>query len=241
MESISKDAFLAAAADAEFHDKWMTSDTWAELICLRYNLVNSNAFTGIDLNKVFQSRSNLYLTTQMDVDRSNIPVDHIGIFRDRYKDATNKKRICYYACEKGKTPRVSKGVKWFHEVTEAIDLKTKFKTRKEKRILVVNGTIVSQNQNKRKIEEVQAAINKTIAAASAAPSSITPSSDPSIFWQSTEAHAIFHPKEGETVLDGIKNQIDVLHEALSSHLLIASVIEGDCENLTLHQTVSFRE
>ena len=231
----------ASAAAAEFHDKWMTSDTWAELICLRYNLVNSNAFTGIDLNKVFQSRSNLYITTQMDVDHSNIPVDHIGIFRDRYKDATNKKRICYYACEKGKTPRVSKGVKWFHEVTEAIDLKTKFKTRKEKRILVVNGTIVSQNQNKRKIEEVQAAINETIAAASAAPSSITPSSDPSIFWQSTEAHAIFHPKEGETVLDGIKNQIDVLHEALSSHLLIASVIEGDCENLTLHQTVSVRE
>jgi hypothetical protein len=34
---------------------------------------------------------------------------------------------------------------------EAIDLKTKFKTRKEKCILVVNGTIVSQNQDKRKI------------------------------------------------------------------------------------------
>jgi hypothetical protein len=33
----------------------------------------------------------------------------------------------------------------------------------------------------------------------------------------------------------------VLHEALSSHLLIASVIEGDCENFTLHQTVSIRE
>ncbi len=83
MESIAKDTFLAAVADTEFHDKWMTLDTWAELICLRYNLVNSNAFTGIDLNKVFQSRSNLYITTQMDVDRSNIPVDHIGIFRDR--------------------------------------------------------------------------------------------------------------------------------------------------------------
>jgi hypothetical protein len=80
----------------------MTSDTWAELICLRYNLVKSNAFTGIDLNKVFQSRNNLYLTTQMDVDCSNIPVDHIGIFRDRYKDGTNKKGVCYYACEKVK-------------------------------------------------------------------------------------------------------------------------------------------
>jgi hypothetical protein len=83
--------FLAAAADTQFDDKWMTLDTWAELICLHYNLVNSNAFTGIDLNKVFQSRSNLYLTTQMNVDCSNTPVDRIGIFRDRYKDATNKR------------------------------------------------------------------------------------------------------------------------------------------------------
>ncbi len=43
------------------------------------------------------------------------------------------------------------------------------------------------------------------------------------------------------MLAGIKNQINVLHEALSSHLLIASVIEGNCENLTLHQTISIRE
>jgi hypothetical protein len=251
MESIAKDAFLAAVADTEFHDKWMTSDTWAELICLRYNLVNSNAFTGIDLNKVFQSRSSLYLTTQMDVDRSNIPLDHIGIFRDRYKDpATNKKRVCYYACEKGRAPKITKGVKWFHEVTEAIELKTKFKTRKEKRVLVVNGTIVSQNSNKRKIEEVQAAINETIAAASAAPSSAStttalcsaiPSSDHSIFWQSTEAQAIFQPKEGETVLEAIQNQINTLHEALSSHLLITSIIEGNCEHMTENQTIAMRE
>jgi hypothetical protein len=80
-------------------------------------------------------------------------------------------------------------LKWFHEITEAIHLKTKFKTRKEKCILVVKGTIVSQNPNKRKIVEVQAAINKMISAAST--SAITPfhipSSDPSIFWQSAKA------------------------------------------------------
>jgi hypothetical protein len=43
------------------------------------------------------------------------------------------------------------------------------------------------------------------------------------------------------VLEGNEQQINVLHKALSSHLLIASVIEGDCENLTLQQTVSIRE
>ncbi len=43
------------------------------------------------------------------------------------------------------------------------------------------------------------------------------------------------------MLDGIKKQIDVQHKALSSNLLITSVIEGTCENLTLHQTISIRE
>ena len=40
METIVKVAFLTAAVDVEFHDMWMTSDTWDELICLHFNLVN---------------------------------------------------------------------------------------------------------------------------------------------------------------------------------------------------------
>ena len=40
METIVKVAFLTDAADVEFQDKWMTLDTWAELICLHFNLVN---------------------------------------------------------------------------------------------------------------------------------------------------------------------------------------------------------
>ncbi len=43
------------------------------------------------------------------------------------------------------------------------------------------------------------------------------------------------------MLDGIKKQIDVQHKALSSNLLITSVIEGTCENLTLHQTISIKD
>jgi hypothetical protein len=35
--------------------------------------------------------------------------------------------------------------------------------------------------------------------------------------------------------------MDLLHEALSSHLFIVSVTEGNCENLTLHQIISIRE
>jgi len=80
MEAIVKESFLAAAADVEFQDMWMTAETWAELICLRYNLLNDNSFTGRDLNKVLGLKSNVYLTNQMDVDRRSIPSDHIGTF-----------------------------------------------------------------------------------------------------------------------------------------------------------------
>jgi hypothetical protein len=54
MESITEDAFLAPATDTKFHNKWMFMDTWAELICFHHYLVDSNAFTGINLIKVFQ-------------------------------------------------------------------------------------------------------------------------------------------------------------------------------------------
>jgi hypothetical protein len=80
METIVTVAFLTAAADVEFHDKWMTSDTWAELICLRFSLMNDYSFTGKDLLKILGLKCNSYLTNQMDVDRRNLAKDHVGIF-----------------------------------------------------------------------------------------------------------------------------------------------------------------
>jgi hypothetical protein len=43
------------------------------------------------------------------------------------------------------------------------------------------------------------------------------------------------------VVEAIQNQINTLHEALSSHLLITSIIEGDCEHMTENQTIAMRE
>lgn len=155
MEAIVKESFLAAAADVEFQDMWMTAETWAELICLRYNLLNDNSFTGRDLNKVLGLKSNAYLTNQMDVDRRNVPSDHIGIFRDRYKDSkTNKKLTCFYACKKGEAPKQQNtSSKWYSEISDGKILVNKFKTRGAKRNLSVNGVVVSSNLHKRKHDE----------------------------------------------------------------------------------------
>jgi hypothetical protein len=96
--------------------------------------------------------------------------------------------------------------------------------------------VVSSNINKRKHEEVEAAANNllstdkpspppTVPIEKASGTIATPSKQNEVYWLSSEANAIFHPKEEETVLDAIKKQIKILHDALSSHLLITSVIE----------------
>jgi hypothetical protein len=51
MKNIAGETFLAVAADAELCDKWMTLNTYEELIFKHYNLINSYTFTGNDLNK----------------------------------------------------------------------------------------------------------------------------------------------------------------------------------------------
>ncbi len=43
------------------------------------------------------------------------------------------------------------------------------------------------------------------------------------------------------MLEAMQNQINALHEALSSHLLINSIIEGDCEHMTEIQIIAMRE
>ena len=119
----------------------------------------------------------------------------------------------------------------------------KFKTRKEKRNLVIN---LSQNANKRKIEEVEKAL---LAPTAISPptstcfnSTVVPLSNTSMYWQSKEAQAIFQPNESESsVLEAINNQIETLKQAVSTHLLMPSIIDGDFENITEYEAINIRE
>ncbi len=242
MDNNIKEAFLTACSDSEFHGRWMTLDTWAELICLHFNLLDSNSFTGIQLNKVFQSRVNTYISTTMDIDRQNVPLDHFGVFRGRCY--LPKRTTCYYACERGQSPKTTPGDKWFHKMNESLDLKIKFKTRKEKCALVINGTTLSENPNKHEIEEVEKAFleptttDSTTIFTCIKPTS-APSSDLSMYWQSREAQAIFQPNESESsVLKAIHNQIELLKQAVSTHLLMPSIIDGDFENITEYEAIT---
>jgi hypothetical protein len=108
---LTMDNIIKEASDSEFHGRWMTLDTWAELICLHFSLLDSNSFTGIQLNKIFQSRANTYIYTAMDIDWQNVPLDNFGIFRDQCY--LPKRTTCYYACERGLAPKQLQGLNGF--------------------------------------------------------------------------------------------------------------------------------
>jgi hypothetical protein len=67
--------------------------------------MNDYSFMGKDLLKMLGLKCNSYLTHNMDVDHRNLAKDHIGIFQDCYKEKTNKKLTCFYACQPGQAPK----------------------------------------------------------------------------------------------------------------------------------------
>ena len=93
----------------------MTANTWAELICLCFQLSDDLCFNGKDLVKVISLRDNEYLRNSMDVDRNNVPRDHIGIFRDTYKAKGAGMQHCFYATKSGETIYTKANLKWYHE------------------------------------------------------------------------------------------------------------------------------
>ncbi len=56
--------------------------------------------------------------------------------------------------------------------------------------------------------------------------------DSSVYWESTKAQAWFAPKNDETVLEAIQNQIDILQSAIQTYQSISSIVGEDVDNLT---------
>jgi len=70
--------FKQACETAIFHDKWMTADTWADAICLHYQLSEGIAFDGTALSTVIAS--NISLCLAVDSPKDDIKSDHCGVF-----------------------------------------------------------------------------------------------------------------------------------------------------------------
>ena len=113
-----KTCFLQASCREEFQQKWMSAETWAQLI-IKYSIVDSSLmFNGEQLDKCINSRENKHLQDEMDL-RLSIPKDHIGIFREQQRKKGSTKRnillLCYYF---RKNPRQRKEISRSASVTD---------------------------------------------------------------------------------------------------------------------------
>ena len=81
--------FLEACRKADFQDKWMTSGTWAELVCLHYKLGCDVAFDG---NKLFHAIGRDKALTSLIEGKDGVINEHISLFRNKYrpKDCQSK-------------------------------------------------------------------------------------------------------------------------------------------------------
>jgi hypothetical protein len=123
--------FLEATHVTKFHHRWMSVNTWAELIKHQYSLNYNLSFTGNQLLKALSSKQHKHLLMLMDADQTNIPKDHIGIFCDNYRPHTStslRKHIyCFYASMKGNKP-IKTETPWFENINLGLDLLNKHLT-----------------------------------------------------------------------------------------------------------------
>ena len=150
-----KTSFLQAARREEFQHKWMSAETWAQLI-VKYSIVDSNLiFNGDQLDKCINSRENKRLREEMDL-RLLIPKDHIGILCEQLrKKGSTKKTSYYYATTSGQSP-LEKEKRWYECIDDAQELLSKKITRASETLLGVSSTQQLTKKRKLKASELEA-------------------------------------------------------------------------------------
>ena len=87
--------FREACCRSDFQQKWMSSDTWAAILNKYYVFDNNLAFSGKELLASINSQKQRHLQSQMDL-KTNIPTDHVGIFRDKHRFRGNSSYTWFF-------------------------------------------------------------------------------------------------------------------------------------------------
>jgi len=155
-------SFVEACRNTNFHHRWMTAETWVNLILHRYMLSADERFSGKNLSKALSLRSSLWLTGMMDINTNNAPHDHIDIFRISYKPK-NSMIHCYYATPNGSNP-IKAETKWYLDIRDSNDLLNQKVTRSSNLRNATNAILsmtVPSSWKKRKHDEPSSSIALT--------------------------------------------------------------------------------
>ncbi len=85
-------SFLDATRNADFHDKWMTAETWAALVAHHYQLPPLVTYDGKQLTRAV----NLDRRLTAVLDSTGEATKHTNVFRKWYKTKGSKSNICCY-------------------------------------------------------------------------------------------------------------------------------------------------
>jgi len=258
--------FLEASCRSEFQHRWMSAETWAQLI-VKYTLITNTEliFNGVELNRCINAKKQKHIRDQMD-DRIKVTRDHIGIFRDNRRPfGQSAKTYYYYATPKGETPLKIEGKQWFECVSEGTDLLNIRLTKSDCLMLISPiSNVFPQPTKKRKLE---AAFIEVVSPPSTStdsqsqnlppstctdpqsqnspPSTSTDLQSQNIWWESPEAKKLFKAQEGESTIDAVREQIYILKNVNRTEPSYLSIISGgekaDKSTLSSHVVHAIRQ
>jgi hypothetical protein len=237
VDSISKDyiinSFLNACCNTVFHHRWMTVDTWSELIVNYYKPSSAIQFNGKTLlNAVSKCK---WLKTCIEGD-GKIEKYHISLFMNVWRPSKGPRLHCVYATPLGEQPTGDNAIAAWHlkicskllekKVTRSSSLSLPIEegsTLKRKREIpqhhhdgLKDETIINISSE----DTQKTSLKPQVSSLDAPPPSVHP------YWLSTEAKILFAPKGNETVLEGIDAQIKILIDANGMHMSYLNVIDN---------------
>ncbi len=131
-------AFFDACMAKSFQNKWMSAQTWADIIIHNFSIKPELQFNGASLVRALGKS---HLSESMDIPWTQIPPDHCGIFRRTLQPKGKSKTYYFYATTSGNGPSLEKA--W----TENISSGNEFTTTKITRSNVLNTSIEQEVQH----------------------------------------------------------------------------------------------
>jgi hypothetical protein len=94
--------FQEACSILAFQGKWMTADTWSEVIVKHYNLSDIISCNGNQLASALVLKKHSFNSEISVADHRNLPPNHVGIFHNVFWPKGGKRVHCFYAGPRGK-------------------------------------------------------------------------------------------------------------------------------------------
>jgi len=108
------DSFLQAARQPLFQHRWMTAETWAELIARHYQLPEATCYSG---QKLVNALSRCKWLNAL-IETRGVINNSICLYRNKHRPKGGKQMHCFYSAPKGETPIGDNATSnWFLKIT----------------------------------------------------------------------------------------------------------------------------